>query len=79
MGHLIVGKQNECIISFVKGSPEDLPRDWSLKQRLQLKLWTAAKFRLFMFVGAAFYAYNAFSIIFFLFFIFFVNLTKMHF
>lgn len=24
MGHLIVGKQNECIISFVKADPEDL-------------------------------------------------------
>lgn len=24
MGHLIVGKQNECIISFVKEDPEDL-------------------------------------------------------
>lgn len=23
MGHLIVGKQNECIISFVKEEPED--------------------------------------------------------
>lgn len=31
MGHLIVGKQNECIISFVKEEPEDRnlrPETW---------------------------------------------------
>lgn len=31
MGHLIVGKQNECIISFVKEEPDDRnlrPETW---------------------------------------------------